>query len=456
VNISVDDLGPCKKLLRFEVDENEVRQQADTVIRSITGQVQLPGFRKGKAPRAMILRSYGDEIRDRVKQRLMEKGLKKGIDDNNFRFVSTVDVEEISFDLDGPFKFAINIEVEPQFDLPNYKGIQAEVTKVQVLDDDVESALQTLAEQRAEYIDMEGAAEDDCFAIISYSGSIDGVAVIETFPESKSFAEGKNQWYPVGDSPEEYMPGFAAALKGQAVGATLTVDSVFPEDHFNKDLAGKTVRYEITVSGLKKRKLPEINDEFAATFGAENLEVLRKGVREDLENESDSRYRQDLRVILANKLSEGLDFEVPDSMVEEQTRRIVYDIVYRNQQSGASKEQIAQHKDEIYKMANESAIHRVRNNIILKAIAKAENLEVNQHEVSLYVARMAASQQTKPEKLFKELQERNAIGDVVSDILVSKAMDLIQMNANITEIPKTRQELDAQAAAEDGNQDNQS
>lgn len=439
MNISVDDLGQCKKLIRIEFEEAAVKEASDAVISKYQGQVQMPGFRKGKAPRLMIISNYREDIEQQVKSDLMDKGLKKALKDNDFRFVSYNDLEVISFDLNGNFSFTANIEIEPNFELPEYKGLDVEVVKINVADEDVEEAIEALRAQLAEYVDCDGPLTSDLMAVIDYKGSIDGVPVAEKFQDAKSISERTGQWLKL--DTEGFLPGFNDNLIGKNKGDTVNFDSTFPEDFAYKDLAGKTVQFEVSVTDIKKSNLPELNDEFAASLDAETMDDLRKGVREDLELEADNRYKKELRSVLVQKLDEAVDFEVPQSMADETTKRMVYDIVYQNQQAGVSKEQIEESTDEIYSNASHSAVSRVKHTLLLLAIARKEDIKVSQEELSGYIGHMASSYNIKPEKLVKDLKEKNGFQEIMNNITLAKTIDLIQLNANITDIPKTKADL---------------
>ena len=442
MNITVDDLGPCKKLVRLEIDEAGVAQEAAKVTRSYTQQVQLPGFRKGKAPKHLLMRNYGDDIRDKVKSNLINDSLQKTIKDNKFKLVQVGDIEVIDFNIDGKLSYAANIEILPSFDLPTYKGLKIEPIRVTVTDEDVENALGALAEQRAEYVDAETPLQDGQFAVIDFSATYEGKPLEETFDDVKSLAGAKKQWVRIEEA--DFIPGLINALRGQSKGAEVSFQSTFPEDYAYDKLAGKSVDYSVTVVEVKSRKLPEINEEFAQSFGAESLEKLKEGVRTDLDQEAEQQYRTDLRNKIVSSLMDGQTFEVPASLVENQTRQIVYEIVYQNQRSGMSKESISEHTDEIYSIASKSADKRVRTNIVLEAIAEAEEIKVSNEELANYIAHLSQQRGTKPEKLVQELRESGGVNNVVSEILIAKAVDLIQLNAEISDVKKTRAEIQAE------------
>lgn len=446
MNISVDDLGPCKKLVRIEFDQESVKEASNTVVDKYQKQAQLPGFRKGKAPKLMIISSYRDDIEQQVKSTLMEKGLKKAIEDNEFRLINYNDIEIIKFDLNGEFSVSANIEVEPSFDVPEYKGLEVEAVRITVTDEDVNEALETLRAQKAEYVDADGPLTKEHIAVVDFKGSIDGQPISEISSEAASISEGSGQWLKL-DS-DNFLPGFNEGLIGKNKGDKANINSTFSEEFPYKDLAGKEGQFEVEVKEIKLTKLPEVDDEFAKGFEAESLESLKEGIKKDLEAEADNKYKKELRAILVQKVTEKADFEIPQSMADETTKRMVYDIVYQNQQAGISKEQIEENTDEIYANANQSAIQRVRNSLILQSIGRKEDVQVNNEELSAYVSQMAVTYNIKPEKLIKDLKERDAFPEIVNNISMAKTIDIIQMHAKITEISKTKKELSDQPTKE--------
>lgn len=439
MNISADDLGPCKKLLRIEFDGSEVQQETDKIIQNYIRNVNLPGFRKGKAPKAVILRNYQKDIEREVESKLVDLGLKKASTDNGYRLVSVIDVEKLSPNVNGPFQFTANVEVEPSFAIPTYKGLRIEVAKLTVSESDIDRGVQALREQKASYEAADGPLEKDHFAVVDYSGTIDGTRISELVPHSASIGSGHKQWIKM--DMTDLQPDFPAALLGHGVGSKVSIDHNFPDDFHVVEVQGKMAQYEVDVLEIKRRQLPELNDEFAQSFDQESIQSLREAIQKDMEADSEARLQKDMRNQLTQKIMESVNFDVPESLVENETRQIIYDIVYQNQKAGVSKEDIARHTDEIYASASASGAQRVRTRMTFLSIAEQEKIQVSQNELAQYITYLAANYQMKPEKLIKDLQEKNGVGRVVEDIKIAKLMDLLKIQNEIIEVPKSRSEL---------------
>src|SRR5262249_4124580 len=209
-----------------------------------------------------------------------------------------------------------------------------------------------------------------------------------------------------------------------------TVHVEFPADFVSSQLSGKKGVYEVEVVQVKEKMLPELTDELAKNYGAENLEKLRAGVLRDLQNELEFKQRRNLRNQLVRSLLDRVHFELPESMVLGETRNVVYDIVRENQERGVSKEVIDQQKDEIYSVASNSAKERVKANFILAQIAEKENIKVTDQELSQRILFLAQQNQIKPEKLVKQLRERNGLAQIHEQILVTKVLDFLQLHSH--------------------------
>lgn len=432
VNVTVENLAPCKKLMRLEIDAQKVDETFDAITRDFQKQATLPGFRPGKAPRDMVLRKYEKDIEAEVKHKLMSESYKKAVDEQKLDIVGQPDVEEIQFGRGQALQFAVTVETAPDFQLPDYKGLPAQREARVVSDEDIVRAVEILRAQRVNYQTVERAAQTGDVAVVNYTGTSDGKPLTEIAPTATGLTEQKNFWIEV--QPQSFIPGFAEQLTGAKAGERRTVNVSFPDDFVTPQLAGKPGVYEVEVVEVKEKVLPELDDEFAKTYGAENLEKLREGVRRDLENELKYKLDKSVRNQLVRGLLDRVNFELPESAVARETRNVVYDIVQENQKRGVSRELIEQQKDQIYSAAAHGAKERVKMEFLFRRIAEQEDIKVSQEEIGRRITQLAAMYQIPAEQFLKDLQKRNALIEIYDQVMNEKVVDLLQQHARIEDV----------------------
>lgn len=438
MNVSVENLGACKRLLRVEVPVEKV----NTVFEEVTGQfqkvAQLPGFRPGKAPKHLILRSYEGRILEEARKKLFEESYREAAKQQNLRVVVTLNVEEQQFGRGVPLQFTVNLEVAPDFELPTYKGLAAKRELTVATDADVDRALNILRDQQVKYNDVAREAASGDVVVVNYRGTCEGKPITDFNPTAKGLTEKQNTWLLIAEN--SFIPGFTQQLVGAKAGDHRTVTVTFPEDFVVKEVGGKTGSYEVEVVGVKEKLLPEVNEEFAKLFGLASVEQLLQGIRNDLQRELDNRQKRGVRDQLLKALLSQREFELPESVVASETRNLVYNIVNENQQRGVPRELIEEKKDEIFQSASLSAKDRVKAAFILNRIAETEKITVDQKELTQRVIALAQQNNMAPEKMAKSLQERNAFPEIHQDILTGKVLDFIELNAQVEEVtplPKT-------------------
>lgn len=433
LNVSVENLAPCKKLLRIEVGAEDVLSSFEDVTRQFCKMANLPGFRPGKAPRAVVEKNYGDRIRDEVKKKLTQDAYEKAMTQEKLRAAVYPDIEEIQFSKELAYQFAATVEVQPEFELPDYKGLKVERESRVIGDEDVDKALNTLLEQRVDYTDVDRPLQRGDIAVVNYQGTVDGKPITELAPTARGITEQKNFW--VRAESDQFIPGFADQLIDAKAGDKRTVEVTFPEDFVTPALVGLKGSYEVELVQVKERVLPTVDDEFAESFGAESLEKLKEGIRTDLENDLKFKQNRSVRDQLVKALMDRVQIDLPESVVAAETRSVVYDLVAENQRRGLSKEVIEKQKDEIFTAANANAKEKVKAMYIMGKIAEKEGVKVDQKEIVSRVAMMAQQYQMPPEKLAKQLQERNGFNEIHEQIMVGKVLDFLQLNAEISEVP---------------------
>ncbi len=431
VNVSVENLAPCKKLVRVELDATAVNTAFDAVTKDYQKQAALPGFRPGKAPLPMVVKKYDAEIKDEAKRKLIGDAYRKAIDEQKLQVVGYPDIEEVQFGRGQSLQFTATIETAPDFQLPEYKGLPATLETKSVTDADVERALDLLRGQHANYNTVARPLASGDIAVVNYTGTCEGKVITELAPTAKGLTEQKNFW--VETTEGKFIPGFAEQLIGASASDKRTVNVDFPADFVTKELQGKKGVYEVELVEVKEKSLPTLDDELAKKFGAENLDALKVGVRADLENELKYSRSKNLRGQLVRALLGKVNFDLPESAVANETRNVVYDLVRQNTQRGIARELIENQKDEIYAMAAGNAKERVKLAFVVGRIAEQEKIQASQEDVIKRAQQLAMMYQTPFEQFIKDLQKRNGVNELYEQVLHEKVLELLEKNAIITE-----------------------
>jgi trigger factor len=429
VNVTVENLAPCKKLVRVEVEALAVDAAFDKLATDYQRQARLAGFRQGKAPKHLVLKVYAKEIEAETKRKLVSDSYHQAVADQKLRVVGYPDIEEIQFGRGQALQFAATIETAPDFELPDYKGLPVKRELAAVTDADVDRALGMLRDQRAAYKDVTRPVQAGDFVVVNYQGTTEGKPLTDFAPTARGLTEKTGFWLHI--EPKSFIPGFTDQLVGANAGEKRTVTVEFPADFVAPQLAGKQGVYAVEIVQVKEKHLPELNDEFATTFGATSVEQLREGVLNDLKNELAHKQKRSVRDQLVRSLMEKVTCELPESVVQNETRNVVYDLVNENQKRGVPKETLDEQKDEIFSYASNSAKDRVKAAFILGRIAEKESLRADDQEVYQRILFLAEQYQMKPEKLVKQLQERNGLSEIREQIITAKVLDYLELNAKV-------------------------
>lgn len=433
MNVTVENLAPCKKLVRVELPAPEVDAAFTSMEKDFQKQANLPGFRPGKAPIPMVVRKYDQEIKDEVKRKLIGDSYRKALEEKSLDVLGYPDIEEIQFGRGQALQFAATIETPPDFQLPDYKGLPVKLEARAVTDEDVTRALDLLREQKADYKQVERALAHNDIAVVNYTGTSDGKPLTEIAPTAVGLTQHQGFWVEM--KPDAFIPGFADQLLGAKAGDKRTVTVEFPADFVNKELSGRKGVYDVEVVEVREKTLPAADDAFAKLYDAESFEKLKEGVRRDLENELKYKQSRDTRAQLIGVLMGRVNFDLPEGAVANETRNVVYDLVRENAKRGVGRDVIEKEKDAIYSAAASNAKDRVKLSFLVQRIAEQEEIKVSQEEVLRRIQTLAAMYQIPPDKFVKDLQKRNGVVEIYDQLAHEKVMQFLETNAAVETVP---------------------
>jgi trigger factor len=428
MNITVEDVAPCKKRLKIEVPANRVQQAYDRVTDDFQKEARIPGFRPGHAPRGVILKKFQKDIASETQRTLVPEAYQEAVTEKRLRVVSAPEIEDLKYQPGLSLSFSTLIDLAPEFKLPTYKGLVLKKQETEVTDEDVDKMLQNLADQRAHFEDAPArplAMED--FAVVSYTGSMDGKPLIELVSEARNLAENSNFWLWM--RTEGFLPKFAEQLVGMNKGEKRTVTVEFPADFSQPALTGKTAQYEVELKEIKIKHAPAIDDAFAQDVAKMNLADMKSRVRENLIQDKKNQADRTSRNEVVQKLLGAVEFDLPASSVDEETHAAVYDIVAENQARGVTADLLEEKKDEIFTNAAKGAREMVKFRFIAAQIAENEKIEVTNEQIAQHLAYLAQRENTTLEKMADRVRKNKAFGTIRNQILNQSVLDFLLKEA---------------------------
>ena len=429
--------------LQIELPAAEVAKEWDSIANSFARFAKIPGYRPGKAPRAVIDKRFRKEIQDEVTKKLVSKSYHEAVEQKQLRVASLTNIEEIQFGEDKSIRFRATVVTAPDFELPDYKQIPVQLPDTKVSEADVEEAIERLRDQSADFVDVpERAVQMGDFAVLDFEGSIDNKPISEIAPQaSKNLHGGKKFWLHL--APENFLPKFCDQLIGLKPCETRLVIVDFPADFPVKELAGKKADYSVTLREIKEKVLPPIDDALAAKLvPGKTLEALREMIEHDLEHAKEHDVERAKEAQILKYLHERIDVELPPALLQNETRRALTELVQRNRERGITDDMLKEKEKELIDAAAGMAAHRLKTNFILHRIAEAENVEVTKQDLDARIRHEASRYDISPDKMRKEFQQRNALDDLAEQLLLGKTLDFLKANVSVelTKEPTVKEE----------------
>ena len=421
MSVQVENLEKNMAKLTIEVSAEELEKALQAAYNKDKNKINIPGFRKGKVPRAMIEKMYGPEIfYDDAANTLIPDAYAKAADESGLEIVSQPKIDLVQIEKGKPFIFTAEVAVKPEVTLGEYKGVEVPKADLTVTDEEVAAEIDRERDKNARTITVEDRpVQSGDQAVIDFEGFVDGVA----------FEGGKGESYPLTIGSNTFIPGFEDQLIGAEVGKEVDVNVLFPAEYQEKSLAGKPALFKVTVKEIKVKELPELDDDFAQDVSEfDTLEEYKADVRKNLEAKKAEAAKTAKEDAVVDKIIENASMEIPDAMVETQTRQMMDDFANRMQQQGLSMEQYFQFTgmdaEKLAEQMKPSALKRIQTRLVLEAIVKAENIEATEEEYMAEIKKMADMYQMEVEKLEQLVGEYEA-DSIKEDIAVQKAVDLV-------------------------------
>ena len=411
--------------LVIEASAEECEAGLNAAYNKNKNKISVPGFRKGKAPRKMIEQLYGSQIFfEDAANEIIPDAYADAAKESGLDIVSQPKVSIEQLEAGKPFIFAAEVAVRPEVELGEYKGVEVTKADAEVTDADVEEELKKVQDQNSRTVSVEDrAVKDGDMTVIDFEGFIDGEA----------FEGGKGENYPLTIGSHSFIDTFEEQMIGMNIGEEKELNVTFPEDYHAENLKGKPATFKVTVKEIKEKQLPELDDDFAQDVSdfdtlAEYKDDLKKKIAE--RKESEAKAKKESEAI--EKVVEAAKMDIPQAMIDTQVNRMLEDFAMRLQQQGLSVEQYFQYTgmtaDKIMEEMKPEAVKRIKNSLVLEAVAKAENIEVSEEEFEAELQKMADMYKMEIEKIKEFMQDAEA-KQMKDDIAIQKAVELIVSSA---------------------------
>lgn len=422
MNVTVERVGN-DATLKITLPAEEVNKGFKKAVAKIAGQVNIPGFRKGKAPRNIIEMHYGKEA---VKQEAFElvanQCYTEALEQEKLIPVSDPKVEDSVFEENKDMELTIKVTLKPEVKLGDYKELHVEKEAVEVTDEAVEEQVQGLRSRHAKMVEAEEGAviEKGDFAIIDFAGTVDG----------EPFSGGEGKGYPLEVGSNSFIPGFEDQLVGLKKGDSTDVDVTFPEEYFVKELAGKQAIFKVNVQDVKRKELPELTDEYvAANSDCKTVEELRASYKERMQKAAENNAQIAYEKALIDLAVANAEFEVPEIMIEDRVTQMIDEMRMSLEARKLTLEQYMQYSGidmkQLRERQHDAAVENVKTDLVLDAIAKAETIQVSMEDVDSELSAIASQHGATLEDVKKIIKSNGTMGLLLANILRRKAAHVI-------------------------------
>lgn len=425
MSLQVEKLEKNMAKLTIEVSAEELETAIEAAYHKNKGSISVPGFRKGKVPRAMIEKMYGAGVfLEDAANSLIPTAYEKALDECSEEIVSqpAIDVEQL--EPGKPFVFTAEVALKPEVTLGKYKGVSVDKLVVEVTEDEISVELEKQREQNARTISVtDRAVKDGDATVINFEGFVDGVA----------FEGGKGENYTLVIGSGSFIPGFEEQLIGVSLNQDVDVNVTFPEDYQSEDLAGKAAVFKCSVLEIKEKEMPELDDEFASEVSEfDTLEEYKADMKAKLleKKEKDAKNAKEMAVLDA--IIEDSRMDIPEAMILTTQRQMVDEFAQRIQMQGLSIEQYFQFtgltKEAMLDQVKPQAEQRIKSRLVLEAVVSAEKIESSEEDFEKEVEKMASMYQMEADKV-KEMIGEAGKKEIMKDLAVAKAAEFIVENA---------------------------
>lgn len=435
---SLESVSKLERRLSVQVPQSKVSEAFDQAYRTIQKQATIKGFRKGKAPLTAVKSMYGDRVKQDVVQSLVQKTYSDALKEHSLTPISFPSINFEDVQEGSEFTYTADFEVRPEVEVKDYKGLNIKKEKLDTSDERIDNALKQIRESRAQIqtVDEKRAAQKGDVAVIDFEGIVDGQPLENGTAKGHELELGSNS----------FIPGFEDGIVGMNLGETKDIELKFPEEYHAKDIAGKPVKFKTTLHSLKKKVLPELNDEFAKSLGEqfETVDALRSEVKKDMEQSDSKRIKDDTKNRILRALVAKNPIEVPKSLLEEQKRALEKDFRERMASQGFSDADFNDYKDSWKNDFEDTARFMIQSSFLIDKLAEKEKLQATEDEVHKKIHEFAAQSGIDEKRVSEFYHEPSRHQQLHYQVTEEKVINFLLQNAKVEEVKASELRDDVQ------------
>ena len=423
MDVKTEKKQSCVLELDINVPHSEMQTSEEEAITHLQSQTVLPGFRRGKAPRDLILNRHKEDVKKSILQQMLWSKLSEHIQNEKLKVISDPYVREVNYNLGEDLNFKATLELEPEFDIIEYNNIPVEIEKNDVTAEEEEKAFEDLQQKYSQFSSSEdGIIKKENFAVIDYKLSVD----------DKQLEEKSATWVKITD--EAYLKNFTDQLIGMKIGEEKQIMANLPDNYAQKDYAGKQGLFQVKIIDVKQRIKPELNDDFAKTVGPfETLDALKEAIKKNLKEHKENQSRLTIENQVCDYLLKYSSMELPPTMLLREEQAFIRDAIQRLHYSGLKEEDLKKRLPDIQKEAKEKSREHLIIHFLLERIIENENMDVTEEDLEKEYKRMSLTFRMPVEKLKEKYSGDDEKEGLRSRIRKIKAIDFLINNANIKE-----------------------
>ncbi len=423
---NIENVNDTRKKISVTFDAAEISKEKEAVTADFVANAKVPGFRAGKAPKAMIIQRFTKEIAQQLEQVLVNKAASALNEIKEFDLYSVVDLAEVKIEENAPLTLDFTADIYPEIKLPeDYKTV-VELPSTEATEEEIQKTVDFYRNQRAQYNEVDRAVVKNDFVQVSYTGKIDGVLVEEIMEKPAMYGSQKNTWEEAGNMDVPGVPAIVEGVVGMKKGDKKEISFTFAKDFEDAKVAGKTAIYEVELLDVREKKLPEIDEEFLKTLNAATEAELRERLAKDITTEKTQHNEVQKRQKAVEQLLEQIQFPLPESAVEEERQSVLQEMMMRFMSSGATQDALQANSAALIESASKEAEPRAKMRVFLARVAKANKLKVTDEDMSRMLWQEAMRNRVRPEELVKSLKKDQArVNRMRSDALLQKAINFI-------------------------------
>lgn len=429
MTVTIEKLDNNEVKLNIEIEPSVTSWEYDKACKRLAQRVNVPGFRQGKAPKNILEKYVGIAALQReVLDSLLPTILESTIDENKFDLITTPNVESYEFAEDNTLKVVAKLELKPEVNLGEYKGMEVEVEEFKNADDVMDKELSILAEKYAVLNDItDRESKDTDLVNIDFTGYVDG--------EEIKGGAAKN--YVLDLAHSNFIPGFAEQLSGKKVGEEFKINVKFPEEYHDEKLKGKDAEFNIKLNAIKEKVLPELNDEFAKRVNEKfnSIEEVKQDIQKFLDENAKMENERRTAVKIFDTLLANTNIDIQESMINREIQALMGEFKQRINMQGGNYDEMLEREghEKVYAQMKEEAVKRIKTSLIVGKIAQNENMSVTQEDIQNKIADMASIYRTTPENIIAEIQKNvNILHSMNQQVITEKVTKLLLDNAKVT------------------------